>query len=597
MLRRLSARIRGEESGFTLVELMVAIGVILVSLIALAYTAGLAFTDEALARQRQSATGLASQAIEQARALPFDTLAKGLSSNGTSDPTVATDTAITTCGTDKCYKGEPIPQSNYAAGTVIKPLVPHTQTSTVGPTVYTVRTYVTYYQGNKTSNTFRVTAVVTWVAKERAGASHTVQIQSVFYSPTGCLSTATHPFSAPCQPFLYGTATSDSGHVDITGSIQTANNFNRATVWLPADDSDQQIEQTASVHGFAYTGGVSIVYPGQPETFQGKSQITSGADNDPASPNNDYSSLTGSQGPLTPIVNSGSLGSLTLNASNGDTTGTASTTSAGAAHICLNPAGTNQTDGQPCGNGTQLQRGTLSAAFDVVAGVSDLGSATLVQILAPGGSSPGYAYTNRDIAPQATTCTTTTKDGCIHSEATRTVGQVTLATLPQNVGTAPLAGWAGYFVRVTGLSDSVSAEAGMGSSGPTVSAAGTLSFYNGSGYTSCPLYGAGACAVDANGKLVIPALVLNDPLHPGVTITITPTLTRGATSSSSTLISCTPACPNTRSDAKAQSTSPLAGKIHYVVSLTGVPLADLTMDVNLGTLLAKASYQQAPSGA
>jgi hypothetical protein len=29
----------------------------------------------------------------------------------------------------------------------------------------------------------------------------------------------------------------------------------------------------------------------------------------------------------------------------------------------------------------------------------------------------------------------------------------------------------------------------------------------------------------------------------------------------------------------------------------GVPLADLTMKVNLGTLLAKASYQQAPSGA
>src|SRR5919204_5702606 len=112
LMRRLSARIRGEESGFTLVELMVAIGVILVSLIALAYTAGLAFTDEALARQRQSATGLASQAVEQARALPFDTLAKGLSSNAASDATVSTDTAITTCGTDKCYNGEPIPTAN-----------------------------------------------------------------------------------------------------------------------------------------------------------------------------------------------------------------------------------------------------------------------------------------------------------------------------------------------------------------------------------------------------------------------------------------------------------------------------------------------------
>ena len=41
---------------------------------------------------------------------------------------------------------------------------------------------------------------------------------------------------------------------------------------------------------------------------------------------------------------------------------------------------------------------------------------------------------------------------------------------------------------------------------------------------------------------------------------------------------------------------PEGGKIHYVVS-AGVQLADLTVSVNLGTLLAKASYQQAPSGA
>src|SRR5438067_11062830 len=109
LMRRLYVRSRGEESGFTLIELMVAIGVILVSLLALAYTAGLAFTDEALARQRQSATGLASQAIEQVRALPFDTMAKGLSSNAATDATVTTDTATTTCGTDKSYQGEPLP--------------------------------------------------------------------------------------------------------------------------------------------------------------------------------------------------------------------------------------------------------------------------------------------------------------------------------------------------------------------------------------------------------------------------------------------------------------------------------------------------------
>src|SRR5919204_30466 len=118
LMRRLYVRIRGEESGFTLVELMVAIGVILVSLISLAYTANLAFSDAAFARQRQSANGIASQAIEEARALPFDAVKKGLSSN---DATVGSDTAITTCGTDKCYQGEPIPLSGYAAGERLRP--------------------------------------------------------------------------------------------------------------------------------------------------------------------------------------------------------------------------------------------------------------------------------------------------------------------------------------------------------------------------------------------------------------------------------------------------------------------------------------------
>src|ERR671931_420102 len=504
-MRRLYVRIRGEESGFTLVELMVAIGVILVSLISLAYTANLAFSDAAFARQRQSANGIASQAIEEARALPFDTVKKGLSSN---DATVTSDTAIATCGTDKCYQGEPIPLSGYAGGTNIPPFVPHTTTKPGGPTTSPPKTYVTYYQGagappyptpfNKTSNTFRVTAVVTWAAKEAAGASHSVQVQTVVYSPTGCLSTATHPFAAPGQPFLYGTATSDTGHVDITGSIQTVPACDRASIWLPANDSDQQIEQTASVHGFAYTGGASIKYPSVDESFQGKQQITTGADNDPATPGLDFDAKTGTQPALSAITDSGLLGSLNLKGSAGDTTAATSTTSAGAAHPCANASGANQNDGQPCGSAKSLQVGTLSANFQVTAAASDLGSATLAQIQPPAASNPGYVFTNRDIAPEATMCATTSGDGCMHSDGQRTIGQMTFATLPANVGVpaacgstpVPPCGWAGYYIRVTGVSDSAMAEAGVGTAAPTVTAAGNISFFNGTGYTSCALYGA-----------------------------------------------------------------------------------------------------------
>jgi prepilin-type N-terminal cleavage/methylation domain-containing protein len=599
-MRRLRARIRDEESGFTLIEVMVAIGVILVSLISLAYTANLAFSDAAFARQRQSANGIASQAIEQIRALPFDTVKKGLSSN---DGTVTADTAITTCGADKCYQGEPIPMSGYAGGTSITPLVPHARSQTVGPTTYNLRTYVTYYQGNKTSNTFRVTAVVRWAARERAGASHNVQIQTVMYSPTGCLSTATHPFAAPCQPFFYGTSMSDEGHVDITGTIQTVPTFDRASVWLPGNGSNEQIEQTASVQGDANTSGVSIKYPSASETFQGKKQITTGADNDPATPGIEFDSKTDTQPALTAITNSGLLGSLTLSGSAGDTTSTVSTTSAGPAHPCANAGGANQNDLQPCGNGKSLQVGTLAASFDVTAAASDLGPATLVQILPPAATSPGFAFTNRDIAPEAAMCSTTSADGCMHSEAQRTVGQITLGTLPANVGPPPACGvapcgWAGYFIRVTGVNDSVMAESGVGTTAPTVSAAGNITFYNGTGYTTCALYGAhvGACALDGNGNFLIPTLNWNDPLHPGVSITLTPTIGPGTTGTTATVATCTPACPNTRTDARSSSSSPVRGLLHYVVDAIGLPQADLTLSLNLGTLLAKASYQAAPSG-
>jgi len=108
----------------------------------------------------------------------------------------------------------------------------------------------------------------------------------------------------------------------------------------------------------------------------------------------------------------------------------------------------------------------------------------------------------------------------------------------------------------------------------------------------------GACAVDLNGTLIIPRLTLNDPLHPGVTIDITTKLKPdAATTPTNTMLSCTPACPNTRSEAKAQSISPVSGTIHYVVTNGGNSLADLTVAVDFGTVLAKATYKQAPSGA
>src|SRR5438132_1293191 len=119
--RSLHGRLSREE-GFTMIELVIAVGIILTALLLMAYTATVSFSDAALARQRQGANGLAVQAMEQIRGLPFDTIRKGLSNSDLSG-----DSNIVTCGTVKCYAplNETIPTSNYAAGTTITPLVPH----------------------------------------------------------------------------------------------------------------------------------------------------------------------------------------------------------------------------------------------------------------------------------------------------------------------------------------------------------------------------------------------------------------------------------------------------------------------------------------
>ena len=109
LIARVRARCRlGSEAGFTLVEVMVAAGILLTALVAMAYTMTVALSYTAFSRQRQGATGLANQTMEQIRALPFDVLKKGLSNadlTGGGDPNI-----IGGCGSTYCYGGEQIPR-------------------------------------------------------------------------------------------------------------------------------------------------------------------------------------------------------------------------------------------------------------------------------------------------------------------------------------------------------------------------------------------------------------------------------------------------------------------------------------------------------
>jgi hypothetical protein len=50
--------------------------------------------------------------------------------------------------------------------------------------------------------------------------NNVVRVQSLFASPAGCVSSSTHPFAAPCQPFFYGLAQVPAGKIAVTGTVQ-----------------------------------------------------------------------------------------------------------------------------------------------------------------------------------------------------------------------------------------------------------------------------------------------------------------------------------------------------------------------------------------
>jgi len=99
---------------------------------------------------------------------------------------------------------------------------------------------------------------------------------------------------------------------------------------------------------------------------------------------------------------------------------------------------------------------------------------------------------------------------------------------------------------------------------------------------------------------------LGGPANPGVTITdgsfhgaslqivVSATLATGGTATTDAgASSCGSSC---RTSALSTSRSPITGSIRYTVTSGGAVVADVTMTVDLGTLLAKSSYSPPPTG-
>lgn len=549
------------------------------ALTSMAYVATNAFSDIALARQRQTANALLDEAIERLRALPYDTVSLGMR---TSD--LAGDPRVLGAGTlASPYR---LASSNerivhVATNQLVEPLVPNVTPKTVDNIVYATRIYLTHFQDNPASGAVTVTAYTDWFSGVRHHGDTFMRTSTVIFSPAAaavgsgsaaCLTTATHPFSGPCVPFLTGSAVVKAGQTRVISGGTTH------LVDAPAATSLMQLEQTASVQGWATSNGATLNSTGTPSAW-GYAAGSSQAHNDPAATGGPVVHHRTDGTAAAPGASmSATLGASTtsLNISGGGSFESVSATAANATNVCRDTAGTEVSDTppQPCGRSV----GTGSGATTLSVGLDFLGLGLGTMDVVQQDSVTVMAHTNRDLTPSGV-CLGTSSAGCIHARATRSIAAYRVGGVPNALKPAGFS----YLLELSGYSDSVTAEAGIGAGPPGSTVAGTVRYWNGLGYTSV--------AIAAGVNLPIPPLVVSSGT---VTITINVDVRTGAPSTSSTSTTClaTLAC-RTRSDAVR--TAPFRGTVTYDVRVLGVSQLTFSTVIDLGDLAVSAAYADPPS--
>jgi len=591
---RFAARGRRGEDGFTIIELMIASGIMATALALLAGTVTSSLVATGVARERDSGNALANQTMEQIRALPLNEVKLGLNATD-----IASDPALTTCGTAKCYGNETVVAQQTVQDSPPSPLYPHIQTQTVGPTTFTIATYLTNYQNDPTTSAYRVTVLVTWTPIGKSARGQT-QAETILHYPTGCLSTATRPFSGPCLASFATDGQVPTGSVHVEPHPESAGisgiSLDHADMWLPKATADLRVEQIVVAEASVQSSGGEIQQTDSDPSDAAIQTAGSAANNDPDQPGSMYSTL--SPPTQTPATASLSGGGNSLSAgvtSGGDTGATTATTSASTTSSptrnCPNLSGlTNKTDSLPCASASMKQMSTANITLAMQAGSTDMGNA----ILASSGpqSAPSTAVTERLTTGASPKCTTTSGDGCARVTVTRGAQTINIGGLPANVTAAP-GNWAGYYVQLSGYTETATAEAGTGTSAPSaaVNAGGQVKYFDSNGnYTTKTISSDGSFS-GVTGDITVPTLTINDSAHQ-VVITLSGTIHRGDETIVHDPANCGSGCTRTKADANP---APITIDVEYTMSHAGSVIADLDLHLDPGTLLAGASYAQAPT--
>jgi type II secretory pathway pseudopilin PulG len=606
---RIHARVRDDERGFSLLETVIAITVIFGSLITLALSASTGFRYVGIGREQQAANQVANQLMEQARGLAFSKIQRGMqASELATDPNLVTACAGDPTGTYRLLSctGEKVVSTNLncpAATTDCSvPIVP--STGTVGqtqdyPVDYTWHSYVTndcpaVVAGTcDTISPYRVTIIVTW---EGAGTSadgvQGVTTQSLFHSPGGCINSSTHPFAAPCQPFYYGQAIAPAGEIEVSGSVGSVD-FQSGTVILTGVETTMQVEQVSQVQGSWSQSQTNLTNGSGTTVLPAAASFGATAvDSDPSATSPNYQVSPVDPGEGSNQFAFGGDNYVQVQNAAGDAGEAISATAAGGSNACppVPPAVSQESDLQPCGGAKVQQAGVARVVAylyqdtdaDDVADL-ELGETTLASVGAA--PAPSTVFTDRELV--------TDEDGNIENAASRTLGTVSIGGLPEFV--PPPTGWGTSFVELTGYTDSVFSAAGTSASDPTTSIAGTLSYWNGSGYSTVDLAATPEYTL-SNLELVHQADVAdaNSVIHQiQIRIATVDSISMGSVPTTSESSEGCPAGGCT-SEARATVGSPIIGSFTYELWIDGAPVVNTQIHVSLGSLSSKSIYGPTP---
>ena len=598
LTRRLRSRLQGER-GFTIVETVVAITVIFGSLTALAYTATIGFRYIAFGRDRIQATGYANEIMEGIRALPYSAITKGLDT-----AEYSTDPNVEDCGGEYrlfgCTVGvnEKLVGQTFSGGYTEDWLVPHTGTTTTDNGLeLTWSTYVT--NDDVAANPYAVTVQVSWQGGGAiaSGADNLVRVQSAFWSPTGCVSSTTHPFAAPCQPFFYGQALRPGTTISIAtdgafGAFHEGTvDLEEGSLVLPSAEAALQQEQVVDLDARTTISYVEVL-DSSGRVKDGFVETAWAADSDPSTATvatDGGSAAAGAGGYLQRLQPDagGEIGAKLTVAAIDAGSGGLSTEAALADPADCPPSGTVETDGLPCSGAQTLLGGTASIVAPMDHVVGTLGPATLVSVGAP--ATPSTVTADRDNSATAS------EDGLVDVQASRTLGTIRIGGFPSAGMVAPPGmmttptGDHNYCMRISGYQDSVRAIAGESTTtSPNASiVAGTFHYFSGGVVLSKSVTDAtlGALSVTCSSTQVVS----------GKNVTWEVRVTAGeiAPASESEATTSDPSDADIKWTTEARA-RPISLTVHYTITVAGVDEVDLLMTVDLGELVAQATYEPPP---